>query len=173
MKLQCAPKTASLWQRLIIGRSPRRTALRTVLLAVTASLFFGRVLRPAWVHGESMAPTIRNQTLHFVYLLRYACHDPQPGEIVAVRMAGRRIMYLKRVLATGGDRIEFRNGQLWINGVIRPEPYVYYTGAWTINAIHLADDEYFVAGDNRAEPLHAHVAGIVQRQRIVGGLRCR
>ncbi len=154
----------------VAGRHPRRTALRAALIALVASLVFGRVWRPAWVAGESMAPTVPDRSFRFVALLRYARRDPQPGDIVAVRMAGRRVMYLKRVLATGGDRIAFSNGVLRVNGVVRPEPYVQFHGDWTFAETTLAADEFFVAGDNRALPPPAHVAGAVRRDRIAGGL---
>ncbi len=163
-------RTKDIIQRLLIGRRPWRTLLRTVLVALVAVFLFGRVLRPAIIDGESMAPTIRNRTLRLAYLLRYTRHDPQPGDIVLVRLAGRRVMYLKRVLATGGNRIEFRQGNLWVNGELRPEPYVHYQGDWTFAEIELAEDELFVAGDNRAMPLHAHSAGVIHRERIEGGL---
>lgn len=157
-------------QRLLVGRRPRRTLLRTVVVALASVMLFGWVVRPAMIDGESMAPTIRNRTVRLAYLLRYRRRDPQPGDIVLVRLAGRRVMYLKRILATGGDRIEFRQGDLWVNGEHRPEPYVRYQGAWTFTGIELADDEFFVAGDNRAMPLHAHTAGVIRRERIEGGL---
>ena len=155
---------------LVVGRHPRRTAVRAVLLALVASLVFGLVLRPARVDGESMAPTVRDRSLRFVSLLRYARRDPQPGDIVAVRLAGRRVMYLKRVLATGGDRIAFSNGVLRVNSDVRPEPYVRFHGDWTFEETELAADEFFVAGDNRALLPPAHVAGAVRRDRIAGGL---
>lgn len=161
---------AEILRRLIIGRHPRRTMLRAMMVALAASLIFGLVLRPAWIDGESMAPTIRNRTIRFALPLRYYRNDPQPGDIVLVRMAGRRIMYLKRVLAAGGERIEFRRGALLVNGQVRPEPYVQYQGDWTFDGIELADGEFFVAGDNRALPLHSHAAGVVRRERIAGGL---
>lgn len=161
---------AGIIRLLVVGRHPRRTVVRAGLVALVASLVFGLVLRPAWVDGVSMAPTVRDRTLRFVFLFRYAWSDPRPGDIVVVRMAGRRVMYLKRVLATGGDRIAFANGALRVNGVVQPEPYVRFHGDWTFEETELAADEFFVAGDNRALPLPEHVAGAVRRDRIEGGL---
>ncbi len=163
-------RTKDRLQRWLIGSRPRRTLLRAVLVALVAVILFGWILRPAWIDGESMAPTIRDRTLRLACLLRYTRHDAQPGDIVLVRLAGRRVMYLKRVLATGGERIEFRQGNLWVNGELRPEPYVRYQGNWTFAEIELAEDEFFVAGDNRAMPLHTHAAGVIRRERIEGGL---
>ncbi len=154
----------------VAGRDPRRTMLRAALVGLVALLVFGLVWRPALVDGESMAPTVRDRSLRFVSLLRYARRDPQPGDIVAVRMAGRRVMYLKRVLATGGDRIAFSNGVVRVNGTVRAEPYVRFQGNWTFEEMTLAKDEFFVAGDNRALAPPAHVAGAVRRDRIAGGL---
>lgn len=161
---------AGLIRRVVAGRDPRRTALRTVLVALVAFLVFGRIWRPAWVDGESMAPTVADRSLRFISLLRYARRDPQRGDIVVVRLAGGRVMYLKRVLATGGDRIAFSNGVLRVNGEVWPEPYVRLPGDWTFDEMTLEPDAFFVAGDNRSLLPPAHVAGAVQRDRIAGGL---
>ncbi len=158
------------WTRWIWGRHPRRTLVRAAVLAAALWLGGTYVIRPARVDGRSMEPTVHDGDLIWIRLWRYRWSDPRPGDIVAVRMAGPHAMYLKRVLAVPGERLRFENGDLWVNGQPRPEPYVARTGAsWTLHEVALAPGEYFVAGDNREAPLDQHVAGITDRRRIVGG----
>ena len=83
--------------------------------AAALTLFFGRVLLPVRVKGDSMEPTVRNGSVRFAFLLRYAVSDPRPGDLVVIRMAGRKVMFLKRVLAVGGDRVAFERGALRVN----------------------------------------------------------
>jgi signal peptidase I len=85
-------------------------------------------------------------------------------------MVGRRALYLKRVLGLPGETVRFFNGQMIIDGREMREPYLPGRGEWTLPAVKLDEDEYFVAGDNRAVPLEAHVLGTVKRKKIVGGI---
>ncbi len=162
-------KQAAGWKRLIVGRSPRRTLVRLGFIAVAAVLV-GLAARPVWIQGESMEPTYHDGTLRVANLAVYRWRDPRPGEVVAIRLAGLHVMYLKRVLAVPGDTVAFRDGTLWINGEPRAEPYVVRTGAWNVAATQGKADEYFVAGDNRSMPAEYHLFGWVSRSRIAGGM---
>lgn len=160
----------SLARRFLIGRRPARTLLRAVVWAVLLTLFFGRVLQPVRVKGESMEPTVHDGSVRFAFLLRYAASDPRPGDLVVIRMAGRKVMFLKRVLAIGGERVAFERGALRVNGRPRPEPYLRDAGDWTLPEIVVPEGELFVAGDNRSVPMESHVMGFVKRDRIAGGI---
>lgn len=156
--------------RWIVGSHPRRTLVRTAVLAVVCLGVFGLVLRPVRVRGISMEPTIRDGTFRFGLLTAYAVADPAAGDIVMVRLAGRSVMYLKRVLAVPGQTAQFRTGELWVDGAIRPEPYVRLAGTWQTEPVRLGEGEYLVAGDNRSAPLSRHMAGVTTRDRIEGRL---
>lgn len=158
------------WSRWIVGARPRRTLVRTAVLAVVCLGVFGFVLRPVRVRGISMEPTIHDGAFRFGLLTAYAFAEPGEGDIVMVRLAGRSVMYLKRVLAVPGQRVQFRAGELWIDGVLRPEPYVRLAGTWQTESIRLGEGEYLVAGDNRSAPLSRHMAGVTTRDRIEGRL---
>jgi signal peptidase I len=158
------------WRLLLFGRRPARTLLRAVVWAAVAFLFFGRVLLPVRVNGESMEPTVHNGSLRFAFLLRYAVSDPRPGDLVVIRMAGKKVMYLKRILAVGGERVAFEGGTLRVNGLPRPEPYLRGASDWSMLEVVVPENEVFVAGDNRGVPMEAHVLGLVKRNRIAGGI---
>lgn len=160
----------ALGSRWIIGASPRRTLVRTAVLALVSLAVFGLVLRPVRVRGISMEPTIRDGAFRFGLLTAYAFAEPRAGDIVMVRLAGRSVMYLKRVLAVPGQTAQFRAGELWVDGAPRPEPYVLLTGTWQTGLLRLGEEEYLVAGDNRSAPLSQHMAGVTTRDRIVGRL---
>jgi signal peptidase I len=159
------------WRVWLIGHRPRRTLVRALGLAVLAYLFFGHVMRPVIVRGRSMEPTIRDGAVRLAHLWMYRRRDPRRGEIVVIRMTGRRMMLLKRVLAVPHDRIRFDGGALWLNGERYPEPYVVHRGNWTTAEYQLEPDEYYVAGDNRAARIEDHDTGIAERERLVGGIR--
>ena len=158
---------AAVW-RLLAGAHPRRTAARAVLLVLAAWLLFGYVLMPVRGVGVSMQPTINPGDLLFINRVAYRFRPPRHGDIVAVRVAGESVVYVKRLLATPGERIAFVDGVLWRNGEPVTEPYVAHRAAWQLAEVTLGDDDYFVVGDNRGMPMAQHDFGTATRARLIG-----
>ena len=154
--------------RVIVGSNPRRTFLRAGLLIASAYVVFGYVLLPVRGEGISMQPTIEQGDLMFINRLTYRFREPRRGEIVAVRVAGRSVVYVKRLLALPGDRIQFIDGVLWRNGDPVDEPYAKRREDWQLDEVTLDRDDYFVVGDNRSMPMAQHDFGTATRDRLIG-----
>ncbi len=152
-----------------IGRSPRRTLKRVVILALVSFLVFKFILLPVRLNGSSMEPTYRNGSINFIDTLRYRFREPRRGDIVAISMAGRQVMLFKRVVGLPGERVAFRDGALIINGHPLPEPYLKSKYDWNMPEEKIGPDEFFVVGDNRQVPLKTQLYGRVKRHKIVGG----
>jgi signal peptidase I len=102
------------------------------------------------------------------------------GDVVAFRtpsaarlICGAGGIYIKRVIALPGDTWEERNGFVYINGGKLDEPYVKpdRRDFETHNPLTLADDLYFVMGDNRSASCDSRVWGPVPRKNIIGQVR--
>ncbi len=158
----------SLLSRVVVGANPRRTLIRAVILIAAAYAVFGHVLMPVRGVGVSMQPTIEQGDLLFVNRLAYRFRPPDRGDIVAVRIAGRSVVYVKRLLGLPGDRIEFIDGVLWRNGAPVNEPYVLGRNDWQLDEVTLGVDDYFVVGDNRSMPMAQHDFGTTTRARLIG-----
>jgi signal peptidase I len=159
------------WLRtIIIGRNPRRTALRLAVIVVVNILLWTYVLIPIRVDGPSMLPTYRETSVNVVNRLAFLRHEPRRGDVVAIRFSGRSIMLMKRVVGLPGETVEWVNGRLLINGQYVEEPYVKYSCSWDFRppTWQLGDDEYYVVGDNRSMPYEDHKQGSAKRERIVG-----
>jgi len=115
-----------------------------------------------------MEPTLPDRSFRMVSRLHYHVGEPSRGDIVVIRMAGKRTMFLKRIVGLPGERIRFMNGTLLINDVPYEEPYVVLAGRWSTGEVHLKESEYFVAGDNRGMEAGEHVMGVTRRNRIEG-----
>ena len=142
-----------------------------VRIAVTAGLawvVFGHVLRPIRVSGISMEPAYRLNSVNFVNRIAYRVASPNRGEVVAVRMAGESVLYLKRVVGLPGETVAFERGQLLVDGKALREPYVKNRAPWNEAELHLGPDEYFLVGDNRGMSARDHTHGAFPRERIVG-----
>lgn len=158
----------SLLAKAIAGSNPRRTLLRIVVLVLAAYVVFGHVLMPVRGVGISMQPTIEQGDLLFVNRVVYRVRAPARGDIVAVRVAGRSVVYVKRLLGLPGDRIGFINGVLWRNGEPVEEPYAIRRADWQLDEVTLGSDDYFVVGDNRGMPMAQHEFGTATRERLIG-----
>ena len=158
------------WLRtILIGRKPGFTFIRIVVLVVTTFVVFRFVLLPpVRIKGPSMLPTLRENSIHFVNRLAYFWHEPRRGDVVSIRLAGYRVMYMKRIVGLPGETIEFSNGRLLVNGEVLEEPYVKAPYRWDLAPRTLGPDEYFVVGDNRVMPIEDHDLGVATRNRIVG-----
>jgi signal peptidase I len=152
----------------VIGRSPRRTAVRIAVYVVVAWGVFGYVLRPMRVAGISMEPTYKLNQVNFINRWSYLKREPQRGDVVAVRMAGESVLYLKRIIGLPGERVRIRQGQVYIDDEPLREEYVKNRAPWNESEMELGPDEYFLVGDNRGMALRDHEHGAVRRSKIVG-----
>lgn len=157
-----------LWRRMLIGRRPSRTMIRSVFLAGFCVLIFRHAFIPVYVKGDSMLPTYWDGQFGFANSLAFRNREPDIGDVVVIEMIGRRSMYLKRIVGLPGDTVEFRNGQLYVNGEHRPEPYLENAGDWNVPPEMLGPMDFYVVGDNRSMPWHWQTMGVVHRDLIVG-----
>src|SRR5712664_129888 len=91
------------WVRVaLIGRNPRRTCMRIIIWVVALVAIAKFVLLPIHVEGISMLPTYRENRVNFVYRLAYVRSQPKRGDVVAIRLAGPSIMFMKRIVGLPG-----------------------------------------------------------------------
>jgi signal peptidase I len=85
-----------------------------------------------------------------------------------VRLAGEKVVLLKRVVALEGESVSFRNGKLIVDGEELEEPYISYSYDWNLEPRPVEKDTVYVVGDNRRVPMEAHHFGQTSVKRIVG-----
>jgi signal peptidase I len=159
------------WLRIaVIGRNPKRTAVRALFLAVFCFVFFKFfifrfIVLPVRIEGYSMFPTYHDWGINFVYRLSYRHSQPQRGDVVGIRMAGPSVMLMKRIVGLPGETVAFEHGRLIVNGEEMPEPYLkHHSPAPFMRPVKLGPDEYYVIGDNRMNSDQ----GRIDRDRIMG-----
>jgi signal peptidase I len=155
-------------REILFGRNPRRTTVRVLLLIVASIVIFRWVLIPVRTDGISMEPTYESGRINLVNRLAYLSSSPARGDVVAIRLAGLHVLYIKRIIALPGERISFNSGEVRIDGVPLTEPYVHYRRPWELPEVRLGPAEYFVVGDNRGMNAADHTFGRVDAVRIVG-----
>lgn len=161
--------TETNWLRTaLIGRNPRNTLVRIVMMVAASIIIFKFLLLPIRVSGASMLPTYQENRVNFVNRLPYVFHEPRRGDVVAIRMAGTKVMLMKRVVGLPGETVSFHEGRVYINGERLDESYVKFPSNWESGARTLGANEYYVVGDNRSMNREDHTEGVADRRRIVG-----
>lgn len=130
-----------------------------ILIAVVLVRTF--LFTPILVSGESMKPTLDGGEVMILNKLSKI----DRFDIVVVDIKKEDI--IKRVIALPGETISCENGTIYVNGKKQEEGYSKgITGDF--EKITLADDEYFVLGDNRENSLDSEELGPMKEEQIKG-----
>lgn len=150
-----------------------RVLVRYAAIWVAILLLVKFVVPSYEVKGSSMVPTYQpagDRVLTdgvFFKLLG----GPERGDIVildraATGTAGDEAL-IKRVIGLPGERLEIRQGAVYINNKLLAEPYIKNRAEYNYPSTVLAGDCYFVLGDNRPVSLDSHYFGCVTHDQIV------
>jgi signal peptidase I len=148
-----------------------------LILAIASYLLFNHyVLQTVQVQGQSMMPTLHNSDCYFLNRLVYHLHPPHRGDVVVLKDPSDGGYAVKRVIASAGDSIYFKEGRVYLNGQKLSEPYLLPgTPTYTVSRkqellIVCGNDQYFVLGDNRNNSYDSRYYGPISRRNILGAL---
>ena len=124
-----------------------------ISIIVAVVLAFGIrtfLVEPYMVSGPSMRRTLQNEERLIVNKLVYYTRDPKKGEIIVFKYpSDTRRDFIKRVIATGGDSIEIRDGKTFVNGEAIDESYIKEPFHTNYPKVTVPKGFIFVMGDNR------------------------
>jgi len=126
------------------------------------------------VIGVSMENTLYNGQTVLVNQIAYLLFPPKAGDVIVFLPNGNinTHYYVKRVVATPGDTVEFKDGRLYVNGVMEENEEYDKVAEPGIaeEPIVVGQDEFFVLGDNRnnSEDSRSGNIGLVKRSQIEG-----
>ena len=121
------------------------------------------------IEGFSMEPNFHDGQYLFVNRLVYLLHPPERGDVIVfVPPSSTSRDYIKRVIGLPGDRVEIRDGQVFINGRPLAEPYPLNRGSSSFGPATVGADEYFVMGDNRDYSSDSRAWGMLAANKIIG-----
>lgn len=128
------------------------------------------------VSGNSMVPTLHTGDYLITEKVSYRFRNPKHGEIIVLQNPRDESQdFIKRIIALPGDTIEIKDNILYINNQPLQEKYLPQgtpsrSGAFITEGtpIKVADNQYFVLGDNRAHSSDSRDWGPVTKGEIVG-----
>src|SRR5689334_14017320 len=134
------------------------------------------ILQPFYVKGASMEPTFHDNEYLIIDELSYRLHAPQRGDVVVLRNPALGEFLIKRIIALPQERIVINDGHIVIHNLTYPNGVTLDERAYLSSSVvtfgnldvTLADDQYFVMGDNRPASLDSRSFGPIPRHDIVG-----
>ena len=166
----------------------RRTVEWLVILAialVVALVLRLFVVQTFYIPSGSMLPTLQIGDRIVVDKLAYHLHGVGRGDIIVFRAPAKVATVcktndtdlVKRVIGLPGETISDKNGTVYVNGKVLPQPWLPKHDPMTFTApfgpVKIGPQSYFVMGDNRVDSCDSRFWGTVNRSLIVGKVDMR
>src|SRR5689334_9556195 len=123
---------------------------RDLLIAIGLALVIIIFLyQPVKVEGTSMAPLLSDQERIFINKFVYRFEPIERGDVVVFWYPlDRSKSFIKRVIGLPGETVEIRQGAVYVDGKLIPEPYVpaQYEDLSDFGPVTVKPDSYFVMG---------------------------
>ena len=140
--------------------------LSVIFLMLIARIFVFPVYS---IDGASMDYTLQ----HNEKVMGIKMFDVERFDIVIVQVPEANKRYVKRVIGLPGDKIEYKNDQLFINGEFIEEAFLsekkkewdLFTDDFTVEKV--PNGEYFIMGDNRRNSIDSRHIGTVSRNQVI------
>jgi len=146
-----------------------KTIVLIVVLTYAIRLF---IIQPFIVEGQSMEPAFQNADYLITEKISFRFRQIERGEIVIFHPPENpEINYIKRVVGLPGDTISIKDGEIFINSKQLLEPYL-SSNKETLTqssgySVTLADNQYFLLGDNRNHSRDSREIGPIPQTNIV------
>lgn len=145
-----------------------KKVLPTLIVATILAVGFSYFYQPTLVRGVSMYPTFKDYDYVMINKNIYRHSEPEYGDIVVFKEGGN--LLIKRLIGKPGDKISFKDGNVYRNDKKLNEKYVRdkETKSYIGDVVFLNDDQYFLMGDNRPDSLDCRDFGPISKDLIVG-----
>lgn len=119
----------------------------------------------------SMLPTIQLQDRLIVDRILYKYDSFERGEIIVFKApepAKEELDLVKRLIGLPGEKVEIKNGKVFIEDKALYEPYINAPPDYDYGPVTVPPNSYFMLGDNRTASKDSHVWGFLPADKILG-----
>lgn len=156
-------------------------AVYIICIVIIALIWNSFLFSPLKVIGESMNPALRDGDIVMVNKISYSLNGADRFDMVLFPYKyDNSRNFIKRIIGLPGETIEIKDGVIYIDGEELEEYYGIYDGNEITRyskygPVTLADDEYFVMGDNRnhSDDSRSEDVGPVKADDIIGKISFR
>ena len=135
--------------------------LITIIIVILVKIY---IVTPIKVNGESMYDTLVDGDIMILNIIDYKLHGVNRFDIV---VADEGTEYLiKRVIGLPGEKVEYKDNQLYINGKKIKDNYG--TDVTSDFTFEVPKDSYFIMGDNRTNSVDSRRLGAFKKNEIKG-----
>ncbi len=127
------------------------------------------LVQPFYVEGASMEPNFYDKEYLVIDEISYRFNEPQRGQVIIFKNPkNTKVFFIKRIIGLPGERIEIKQGIVYINDQELKETYIDNLSTVSYSPITLEEDEYFVLGDNRTNSHDSRVLGPIHHDYFIG-----
>jgi len=142
----------------------------TVLIAVAVFALLRLTVQSYTVVMSSMEPNFQEGECIMVNKVCYHSSGPQRGDVVVFNPPFQsQYPYIKRVIGLPGETVKIEDGKVFIDGIpLEEDEYIRARPNYTMPAMEVPENEYFVLGDNRNNSNDSSHNWTVPRDNIIG-----
>lgn len=155
-----------------------KDVIKYIILAVIVLLIIIYVVSLQQVVGPSMNPNYKDGDILILNKLVYRFKKPSRFEVVAIKYQDTKY-FIKRVIGLPGEKIEYKEGKLYINDKVIEEPFettkVDDFNLSVLGYETIPEGYYLVVGDNRENSLDSRSpqVGLIKEKDFIGKVMIR
>lgn len=152
--------------------------IKYIITAIVVIFLIVYVVTFQQVVGPSMSPTLKDQDIVILSKIHYRLFKVKRFDIVALKYNDTKYL-IKRVIGLPGEKIEYNNNTLYVNGKAIKESFLkesVITEDFSTNSLGykiIPDDMYLVLGDNRENSLDGRKIGLISKKDILGRINIK
>ncbi len=152
-----------------------------VIWIIIALIIRWQVIEPRWIPSGSMLPTLQIKDKILVEKLspkiNFSGNLSKLKNQIIVFNAPKILIdsgyesntaLIKRVIGTPGDKIEVREGTLYINDILQDKYPTDKEINYSVGPYIVPEDSLWVMGDNRNNSMDSHVWGFLPYKKVIG-----